>query len=123
MKRKPSLDQLQQEIEAIQKQLSALGPIHPGSVSSQYQVCGRPGCRCQNPDQPQRHGPYGKLFYVYRGKKVCRFVRANCVKAVKTRLAAYKTFRRLMDRWIELSILCGQIEFFPAQPPRKSRQK
>ena len=122
MNAKPSLQKVEEEIARIQKKLSALGPMHPGSISLQYQVCGKKGCKCQNPTEPQRHGPYCKLFYVHRGKKVCRFVRADCVNEVKARLRAYKTFRKLTDRWIELSIKRAQVEFFPASP-RKSPQR
>lgn len=112
MKAKQSLSKLEEEIAGIQKRLQALGPIHPGSVSQQYQVCGREGCKCQHPTDPERHGPYCKLSYVHRGKKVCRFVRADCVKGIKSRLRNYKTFRRLTDKWIELAIKQAQIEFF-----------
>jgi hypothetical protein len=63
-------------------------------------------------NRPQRHGPYYKLAYVHRGKPVCRFVRADCVQAVTQRLAAYKRFRLLLDKWIELSIKQGATEFF-----------
>jgi len=107
-----SVDRLEREIVAIKRQLLALGPMHPGSVSRQYQVCGNPACRCMNPKRPQRHGPYYKLAYVHRGKPVCRFVRAGCVKDMKERLAIYKTFRSLTDRWIELSIHEGVMKFF-----------
>jgi len=103
---------LERKIEAVRQALSALAPMHPGSVSRQYQVCGRPGCRCMHPEHPQRHGPYHKLAYVHRGKPVCRFVRADCVEELLKRLAAYKRFRTLADRWIELCILRGQAEFF-----------
>jgi hypothetical protein len=115
MKPTPSLVSLESEIAAVRQTLLALGPMHPGSVSRQYQVCGRPGCRCLHPQHPQRHGPYYKLAYVHRGRPVCRFVRADCATEVKKRLAVYKTFRRLIDRWIELSIRRGQTEFF--RPP------
>lgn len=107
-----SLDRLEREIVAIKRQLLALGPMHPGSVSRQYQVCGNPACRCMKPQRPQRHGPYYKLAYVHRGKPVCRFVRAGCVNEMKKRLAIYKTFRSLMNRWIKLSIQQGVMEFF-----------
>ena len=103
---------MEEEIERIQKKLCALGPMQPGSISLQYQVCGKKGCKCQYPDKPQRHGPYCKLSYVHRGKKVCRFVRANCVDQIKTRLQTYKTFRKLTNRWIELSIKLAQAQFF-----------
>lgn len=117
----PKRDGLERKIEAIQQALLALGPMHPGSISRQYQVCGRAGCRCMDPEQPRRHGPYHKLAYVHRGKPVCRFVRGDCVTDLTRRLAAYKTFRKLVDQWIELSIRQGHIEFFsrPTNPKRK----
>jgi hypothetical protein len=119
MKNKPSLESLQAEICEIQKKLLELGPMHPGSISMQFQVCGKPGCQCQHPTQPKRHGPYGKLFYVHRGKKVCRFVRADCLKSLSARTANYKTFRKLIDRWIGLSIEIAKIEFFKPKASKK----
>lgn len=116
-----SIAKLQREISAIRQALQKLGPIHPGSVSMQYQVCGRTGCRCMDPEHPRRHGPYHKLAYVHRGKPVCRFVRADCADEIKQRLHTYKTFRKLMDRWIELSIQQAQIEFFNS--PNKPKTK
>ncbi len=105
---------MEEEIARIQKKIAALGPMHPGSISYQYQVCGKKGCKCQDTDNPRPHGPYGKLSYVHRGKKVCRFVRADCIKQINARLLVYKTFRKLTDRWIELSIKRAQAKFFPS---------
>jgi len=124
MNTKPSAERLEREIEAIKQNLLALGPMHPGSVSRQYQVCGNPACRCMHPKTPHKHGPYYKLAYVHRGKPVCRFVRAACVVEMKARLATYKKFRSLMDKWIELSIRQGMIEFFaPAARTRVRSSK
>ena len=106
------INRLEKEIDEIKKQLEDIGPMHPGSMSKQYQVCGNPNCRCMNKKNPQRHGPYYKLAYVYHGKPVCRFVRAACVEEMKVRLAAYKKFRLLTDKLIELSIERGMNEFF-----------
>jgi hypothetical protein len=115
-------ERLGRKIEAIKQKLLALGPLHPGSVSRQYQVCGNPACRCLHPTKPQKHGPYYKLAYVHHGKPVCRFVRAACVEEMKIRLATHKTFRALVDKWIELSIRQGTLEFFtPAAKARTSR--
>lgn len=110
---------LEKEITEIKKRLLEIGPMHPGSVTQQYQVCGNPTCRCMNEKNPQRHGPYHKLSYVYHGKPVCRFVRAACTEEVKERLAAYKEFRQLMDKWVELSIEQGIVEFFTPEPKKK----
>jgi hypothetical protein len=114
---------LEAEIRTVQAELQNLGPMHPGSISQQYQVCGRAGCRCADPKQPQRHGPYHKLAYVYRGKPVCRFVRAGTERLISERLAVYKRFRQLVDRWIELSIQRGVIDFFSvvSATPKKDK--
>jgi hypothetical protein len=75
-----------------------------------------------DPKRPQRHGPYYKLAYVHRGKPVCRFVRADCVKEVKGRLAIYKKFRSLIDKWVELSIGQGVIQFFSPVVKKTNRR-
>ncbi len=113
-----SVLQLERKIETLCRKLLELGPLHPGSASRQYQVCGKPGCRCMHPKAPQRHGPYYKLAYVHRGKPVCRFVRAHCVAEVQKRLANHKAFRAIIDEIISLSIQRGQIDLFG--PPSTS---
>ena len=119
--RKNNAARWQEELEAIQKELMLLGPMHPGSLSQQYHACGNPACRCHHPTKPEKHGPYNKLTYVYRGKSVCRFVHPGHVAEIRPRLAAYKTFRALIDRWIKLSIERGAAEFF--KPGNKRRRK
>jgi len=52
------IQQLEQRIDQIKTQLQRLGPMRPGSLSRQYNVCGKAGCRCKDPQNPQRHGPY-----------------------------------------------------------------
>ena len=111
---KRQADGTEREIAQIKRDLQALGHMHPGSVSRQYQVCGKPGCKCMDADSPERHGPYHKLAYVHRGRPVCRFVRPECVEGLNARLAEYKKFRSLMDRWVELSIRQGGDDFFPS---------
>ena len=118
-----SLAGLERQIVTLLEKLRALGPMHPGSVSRQYQVCGNPACRCMHPKQPRKHGPYYKLAYVHRGKPVCRFVRADCVAEMKKRLHEYKMFRALMDRWIELSIRRGVTEFFTPAARKTAARK
>ncbi len=74
-------------------------------------------------EHPRPHGPYHKLAYVHRGKPVCRFVRAACADEIKERLASHKVFRKLIERWIELSIQQAKIEFFSqSKNPKPKRQ-
>lgn len=106
------IEKLKAEIEDIRQKLTEIGPMHPGSISKQHQVCGNPGCKCMHPKHPQRHGPYPKLSFTHRGRRICRFVRAESVDQLQPRLKAYKKFRKLTDRWIALSIEIGKFEFF-----------
>jgi hypothetical protein len=103
-----TIQQIDEKIAQVKQRLGALGPMHPGSLSRQYHVCGKPGCKCQA-IPPQRHGPYCKLNYVYHGKFTCRFVRTDRVREVTTLVAAFKTFRQLTDEWIALSIARAQL--------------
>jgi len=95
---------IEQQIAQVKADLARLGPLHPGSLSRQYNVCGKPGCRCKDPKNPRRHGPYHQLNYVYGGKKTSEFVRPQNLKQVRTQLANYKRFRRLIDQWIGLAL-------------------
>jgi len=112
-----TLQQIDENILRLKQQLLALGPLHPGSLSQQYQVCGKPGCKCSDPKKPQPHGPYAKLTYVHHGKFTCRFVRTESVQEVTALLAAFKTFRQLTDEWVALSIQRAQLGPLPADCP------
>jgi hypothetical protein len=96
--------QIQNQIEAVRKQLADLGPIHPGSLSEQYNVCGNPTCRCKDPKNPQRHGPYYQLSYTWRGKSSTRFVRQEAVSEMRAKITNYKRFRELVNEWVDLVV-------------------
>ena len=104
MKTTQSVQKLEAQILQIKRQLQSHGLMRPGSLSRQYNVCGKPTCRCKHPSHPIRHGPYYQLNYVFRGKKTSRFIRREILSQVKTQLANYKMFRRLTDRWIRLAL-------------------
>ena len=99
-----SVQKLQKKITAIKNQLLNLGRMRPGSISRQYNVCGKPGCRCKDPKNPKRHGPYYQLNYVFRGKKKSQFIRAEDVAGVNAELANFKKFRHLTDQWVGLAL-------------------
>jgi hypothetical protein len=104
-----TMQQIDEKLLRLKQQLLALGPLHPGSLSRQYQVCAKPGCKCCAPQNPRPHGPYTKLTYVHRGKYTCRFVRATSVQEVTALVAAFKTFRQLTEEWVALSIQRAQL--------------
>ena len=108
MKTNQSIQNLEVRIAQVKRQLQAQGPMRPGSLSRQYNVCGKPGCRCKDPKHPRRHGPYYQLNYVYRGKKTSKFIRPEVLKQVQAELANYKKFRRLSEQWIGLALNLAQ---------------
>ncbi len=107
---------IEKKIQGIKIALQTLGPLRPGSLSRQYHVCRKAGCRCQNPDRPRRHGPYYHLDYVHHGKKTTRFIRQEQLVQVRSQLANYKQLRRLLDQWITLAL--EQAELLRLSPPK-----
>src|SRR2546429_3305431 len=81
-----TIQKLETQIAQIKTLLQRHGAMRPGSLSRQYNVCGKPGCRCKDRAHPRRHGPYYQLNYVYRGKKTSRFIRREILDRKSTRL-------------------------------------
>ena len=59
---------LQRQIEKVKQGLADLGDLRPCSLSTQYNLCGSPGCRCKA-TPPVKHGPYYQVSYTRKGKK------------------------------------------------------
>ena len=97
-----SQDRLTARIEDVKRQLAALGEMRPGSLSTQYNVCGSSGCRCKA-SPPKKHGPYYQVSYTRKGKSGTRFVRKEELPSVRRQLKNYARMRALVDRWIELA--------------------
>jgi len=93
---------LERQIEKVKRDLVALGDLRPGSLSTQYNVCGKPGCRCKA-TPPEKHGPYYQVSYTRKGKSSSKFVKQKDLPAVRQQLKNYERMKLLMDRWIELA--------------------
>jgi hypothetical protein len=87
-----------------QRQRLELGPLHPGSITEQYNVCGQPGCRCKAPKKPQKHGPYYQLSFTWQGKGSTRFLRPEQVEPMRRKVANYKRLRERVNEWVALEI-------------------
>jgi hypothetical protein len=102
--------QIEPRMKQIKKELTDLGPMHPGSISEQYNVCGTPGCHCKDPKNPRRHGPYYQLSYGWRGKSSSRFVRPERIVEMREKVANYKRLRELVNAWVDLSLELERLE-------------
>ena len=93
---------LQRQIEKVKRDLAALGDLRPGSLSTQYNVCGSPGCRCKA-TPPVKHGPYYQVSYPRKGKSSSKFVKKEDLPAVRKQLKNYERMKLLMEHWIDLA--------------------
>jgi hypothetical protein len=94
--------EIERQIEKLKRELSALGDLRPGSLSTQYNVCGSPGCRCKA-TPPQKHGPYYQVSFSRKGKSSSKFIRKEDLPAIRKQLKNYEKMKTLMDRWIDLA--------------------
>ena len=83
------------EIMALMGEIVNLGAVLPGSVSKMYNVCGKKGCRCKDPVNPQKHGPYNHLSYTIAGKSSSKFIKDEDLDAVLKMQVSFKRLREI----------------------------
>ena len=110
-----SIQHLERRIQQIKAELVSLGEMRPGSLSKQYNVCGKPNCRCKDPQNPQRHGPYYQLSWVHQGKSTTQFIRRPLLPQVRAQIATYNKFRKLTDEWVRLALRLAQAKLLVAR--------
>ena len=121
----PRRQVLEARIARIKTALAALGALRPGSLSAQYNVCGKPGCRCKT-DPPQKHGPYYQVSFTWQGKSHSEFVRREDLATVRQQVGTYQRLRSLVDTWIATALELAQLQRHEARahdekPPAHSR--
>ena len=104
--------QLECEIGKVKEELAGLGSLRPGSLSTQYNVCGTPGCKCKA-DPPQKHGPYYQVSFTRKGKHSTKFVKEEDLPAVREQLENYERLKGLVDLWVELSTELSNLRLAP----------
>ncbi len=112
---------LHRRIEQIKAQLTTLGPLRPGTLSQQYNVCGTPGCRCKD-DPPQKHGPYFQLSYTWRARSRSEFVREDEIGQVEEQLRNYARLRDLIEQWIDAGVALARLEREQRRHPQANSQ-
>lgn len=118
-------EKIQARIEKIKNELLQLGPMRPGTLSQQYTACQKPGCKCVDPIQPQKHGPFYKLSYKHGGKSTTQFIRPQFVPQVRQQLATYKKFTALTQQWVSLALELSKLELQEARQaaPKQTRSR
>lgn len=83
-------------IERLKRKILDLGPMLPGSISEQYNVCGKAGCKCKNAKNPVKHGPYYQLSFTLAGKSSSFFIKQKDLSEVRRRIKRFKVFKQLI---------------------------
>ena len=94
----------QRTVEQLKRKLAKLGPILPGSISEQWNVCGTPGCRCKAPDDPVKHGPYYQLSFTIGGKSSTMFVRKEDLREARRRIRRHQQFKTLNTKLVQAHV-------------------
>ncbi|MFH1345376.1 MAG: DUF6788 family protein [Pseudomonadota bacterium] len=113
---------LEARIEKIKDDIAALGDVHPGALSRQFNICGNPRCRCKA-DPPTKHGPYYQVSYTWHRKSTSLFIRQENVDEVKKQLRNYHRLRKLVDRWVTLAIELAHLRRQQQRQARKNIAK
>ena len=107
----------EQILHRIQRQLATLGPVLPGSLSEQWNVCGTSGCRCKAPSNPKKHGPYYQLSFTVAGKSSTLFVQKRDLGEVRRRLKRYQRFKALTTDWVSACLALARQQGFREVAP------
>src|ERR1017187_4057253 len=111
---------LERQIEKTKLALVALGDMRPGSLSTQYNVCGKPGCRCKA-DPPEKHGPYYQVSFTRKGKSSSKFVKKENLPEVRKQIKNYERMKLLTDTWIELATELSNLRIAKEKAQIRSR--
>ena len=102
--------QLEATIDALKQDLLTLGDLRPGTLSEQYNVCGKAGCACKA-DPPRKHGPYFQVSFTWQGRSHTQFVRQENVATTRQQLRNYERLRALVEAWIAAGLELAALRF------------
>lgn len=86
------IQQIEQRIDRIKEKLQAIGPMRPGSLTRQYR------------DRENNVGAYWQISYTRQMKSRTEYIRKEWAPEIRKQIAMHKSFKRLIDQWIDLSI-------------------
>lgn len=77
------------------------GPMIPGSIKKQWNVCGMPGCRCKDARNPKKHGPYYQLSFTLAGKSTSMFIKDAEYEQMRSANDRYRKFKALGSELVQ----------------------
>lgn len=98
-----SLPALEQQRSAILSRIVDLGDFRSGSITAISGRCGKPECRCHQPNQPV-HGPNFRLTRKVNGKSVSEtFASPAQMRKAQREVDAFHRFRELSRELLDVN--------------------
>jgi Skp family chaperone for outer membrane proteins len=91
-KKQNKLAGIEKEIRGIKQQLVSIGEMRPGSLTRQYH------------SPKDKKGAFYQLSYTHNMRSRTDYVRKEFVDDLKQQIKNYKRFKKLMKRWVDISI-------------------
>lgn len=83
---------IQKQINGIKRELQRIGEMRPGSLSRQFVY------------QYDKKYPYYQISYTHDMKSHTDYVKKEFVADLRREISNYKRFKRLVKRWVDLSM-------------------
>ena len=98
-----SLSTLEDQRAQTQLQISRLGDMRSGSITSTGGRCGNQGCHCHQPDDPG-HGPFYRLTRKVNRKSVTEtFSTPTALRKAQQEVEEFHRFRQLSHDLLEVN--------------------
>ena len=91
------LERTEEQIARVKQELLGLGPMRPGSISRQYRL------------PKEKESPFYQISYTHRMRGRSEYVRPENLKTLTRETTTFKRFKKLLDRWIDLSLQASQL--------------
>ena len=91
------LRRTEEQIERVKRELLALGPMRPGSITRQYRL----------PKEKAR--PFYQISYTHHMRGRSEYVRPEDLAALRKETATFKRFKTFVDRWVSLALIASQL--------------
>lgn len=115
---------LEQQRSAILSRIVDLGDFRSGSITAISGRCGKPECRCHQPNQPG-HGPNFRLTRKVNGKSVSEtFASPAELRRAQREVEAFHRFRELSSELLEVNEkICRARPLEDTLTPQEKKQR
>lgn len=102
------LKRTEEQVERLKRDLLALGPMRPGSITRQYR---RP---------KEKKWPFYQISYTHQMRSHTEYARPEHLPELRRETAAFRRFRKLIDRWVVLALKASKLRIAQANISARS---